>query len=262
METHPLVGDVFWLDRARTRSATVVKLDGMSNDSTSDVQRKSTVNLVRSSHPWTEADSAAGFVLRYLAPMRRQLTSLLGSTERADEALKLLLAHLVSVGFGQHKQGRLRDFLLRGIRSAAKSSVSELPEAKRPNLNLDGLTLESKEWLSYWRDGILERAWRALERKEHATPDPPLFSVLHCATSNPQATPATLVEKIAADRGVTLDAATVEKVLPSARALFAQLVADEVAETLEKPTGDEVKREISQLGLGKAFSGVALVAES
>ena len=54
---------------------------------------------------------------------------------------------------------------------------------------------------------------------------------------------------------------TVQKILPEARALFAQLVADEVAETLEKPTGAAVKREIGQLGLGKAFNGVALVAE-
>jgi hypothetical protein len=194
--------------------------------------------------------------------MRRQLTSVLGSTEQADEALKLLLAHLVSVGFGEHKRGRLRDFLLRGIRSAAKSSINELPEDKRPELNLESVTLESKEWLSYWRDGILERAWRALERQEHADPDPPVFSVLHCATSNPQATPAMLVVQIASDTGIKIDQPTVEKILPDARALFAQLVADEVAETLEKPTAAAVKREIGQLGLGKAFNGVALVAES
>ncbi len=46
----------------------------------------SSVNLVRSSQSWTEADSAAGFVLRYLAPMRRQLASALGSNAEADEA--------------------------------------------------------------------------------------------------------------------------------------------------------------------------------
>ena len=240
----------------------MVKLIHMSNDSSPDAQRKSTVNLVRSSHPWTEADSAAGFVLRYLAPMRRQLTAMLGSTEQADEALKLLLAHLVSAGFGEHKQGRLRDFLLRGIRSAAKSTVNEMPKDKRPTLNMDGVTLESKEWLSYWRDGILERAWRALERREHANPDPPVYSVLHCATSNPQATPAMLVVQIASDTGMKVDQPTVEKVLPESRALFAQLVADEVAETLENPSGSDVKREISLLGLGKAFNGVALVADN
>jgi hypothetical protein len=42
--------------------------------------------------------------------------------------------------------------------------------------------------------------------------------------------------------------------------LFAQLVADEVAETLENPTSEGVKREINKLGLGKAFNGVSVVA--
>lgn len=257
-----LVFPIFVAAWGLTRHAPGVKLIGMSEVSSSDTQRTSTVNLVRSSHPWTQADSAAGFVLRYLAPMRRQSTSILGSTEHADEALKLLLGHLVSVGFGEHKQGRLRDFLLRGIRSAAKSFVNELPENERPPLNLDNVTLEAKQWVTFWREGLLERAWRSLERQEHTDPATPVFSVLHCATANPQATPAMLVVQIASETGVKTDEATVQATLPIARALFAQLIADEVAETLENPTGDDVKREISQLGLGKAFSGVSVAVGS
>lgn len=230
----------------------------MSNVSSSDEQRTSAVNLVRSSHPWTEADSAAGFVLRYLSPMRRQLIAILGSEQHADEALKLLLAHLVSVGFGEHKRGRLRDFLVRGLRSAAKTHVNDMPEGDRPNLNLEGLTLESKEWLLLWREGLLERAWRSLERKEHAEPESPVYSVLHLATLNPQATPAMLAVQINTEFGINVDKAKIQESLPAARALFAQLVADEVAETLEAPTGEDVKREIHQLGLGKAFSGLEI----
>ncbi|MGI9473706.1 MAG: hypothetical protein ACR2NZ_19345 [Rubripirellula sp.] len=233
----------------------------MSDASSPDSQRTSTVSLVRTSHPWTKADSAAGFVLRYLSPMRRQLTAMLGSTEQADEGLKLILAHLVSVGFGDQKQGKLRDFLLRGIRSAARTRANEIPEDKRPELKLDEVTFESKQWIAYWRDGLLERAWRSLERKEHAETDPPLFSVLHCATAKPQATPAMLVVQIAAETGVQIDELTVQQSLPEARAAFAQLVADEVAETLENPTGEDVKREIGRLGLGKAFNGVSVLVQ-
>jgi len=228
---------------------------GSFNDSAT-----STVNLVRSSHPWTEADSAAGFVLRYLAPMRRQLTEVLGSSQHADEALKLLLAHLVSVGFGEHKRGRLRDFLLRGIRSAAKNRVADLPEDKRPVIDLDELTLESKQWVSYWREGLLERAWRAMERQQHQTPEPPVYSVLFHSTSNRSATSEEIAVAIQNESGLDIDAATVQALMPQARTLFAQLVADEVAETLENPTGEDVKREIAQLGLGKAFNGISVVA--
>lgn len=221
----------------------------------------SAVNLVRSSHPWTRADSAAGFVLRYLVPMRRQLTDVLGSSQHADEALKLLLAHLVSVGFGEHKRGRLRDFLLRGIRSAAKNRIAEIPEAERPQVELDKLTLESKPWVGYWREGLLERAWRAMERQQHLNPDPPVYSVLYHSTSNRAATPADVASIIQSESGIEIDAATVQALTPQARTLFAQLVADEVAETLENPTSEDVKREIAQLGLGKAFSGIAVIAD-
>ncbi len=224
---------------------------------TQSVSGNSTVNLVRSSHPWTEADSAAGFVLRYLVPMRRQLTAVMSIEGHADNALKLLLGHLVSVGFGDHKQGKLRDFLLRGIRSAAKSANNELPEANRPELKLDSVTLESKEWLTYWREGLLERAWRSLERYEHANPQEPLYTVLRASTSGGVNTPEMLAAQIASESGIQLDSQSVERFLPESRMMFAQLIADEVAETLEKPRSDDVKQEIALLGLGRAFNGIA-----
>lgn len=230
----------------------------MSDDFNPRNQRTSSVNLVRSSHPWTEADSAAGFVLRYLTPMRRQLIALLESEEEADESLKLLLAHLVSAGFGEYKQGRLRDFLIRGLRSAAKTRINEMPEAARTKMEPDRLTQDSKEWLKLWREGLLERAWRSLERKEHAEPDAPVYSVLHLSTINPQATAAMIAVQMKTDFDLTADETIVRENLPIARALFAQLVADEVAETLEAPSVEDVKREIGQLGLGKAFAGLAI----
>ena len=234
----------------------------MSDASSSDPQRSSSVNLVRSSHPWTKADSAAGFVLRYLSAMRRQLTATLGSVNEADEALNLLLTHLINAGFGEYRQGRLRDFLVRGLRSAARARLNELPDDQRAKTRLDELKVDSKEWIKFWREGLLERAWRSLERLEHAKPEVPLFSVLHSATANPQATPEMLVVQIATDNGIQTDAATIRSTLPEARAIFAQLVADEVAETLESPSGDQVKEEIQLLGLSRAFNGISVEADS
>ena len=175
----------------------------MSADSP-DSTPNSSVNLVRSSHSWTEADSAAGFVLRYLSPMRRQLTSLMGSKPEADAALKILLSHLVQAGFGEHKRGRLRDFLVRGIRSCAKARIAELPEDKRQGISLESVTLESKEWITVWRDCLLERAWRSLERHEHSNPDSPVYSVLNSATADTSATSEALASKINDEYGICL----------------------------------------------------------
>ncbi|MGB7344741.1 MAG: hypothetical protein WBD20_11030 [Pirellulaceae bacterium] len=230
----------------------------MPSDSSSDSVLKSSVNLVRSSHTWTEADSAAGFVLRYLSPMRRQLALVLGSKDEADEALKILLAHLVQAGFGEHKRGRLRDFLARGLRSCAKARMNDMPEQDRAKVNLDSITLGSKEWLSYWRDCMLERAWRALERHEHQQPDLPVFSVLSVVTTHPKATPKEWLTRIKNEYAIELTADQLQDTLVPARAMFAQLIADEIVETLENPTKGDVKEEIKVLGMAHAFSGLAV----
>ena len=226
-----------------------------------DESGRTLVNLVRTTHPWTEADNAAGFVLRYLAPMRRILIQSLGSPSEADEALKKLLTHLVSVGFGKHRRGRLRDFLLKGVRSAAMKRISAMSEVDAEKTCLDELTLESQTWMTYWREGLLERAWRSLERQEHATPEMPFYSVLHCATAKPQSTPAMLVVQIASEFKVAMDEQTVQATLITARGLFAQVLADEVSETLQDPSQEDVKEEIALLGLAKAFTGVAVASD-
>ena len=231
------------------------------SDAPLDESARTTVNLVRSSHPWTKADNAAGFVLRYLAPMRRMLIKTLGTPEDADEALKKLLTHLVSAGFGDRGRGKLRDFLLKGVRSAAKKRMADLTVEEAEKIPLDELTLESKAWITFWREGLLERAWRSLERQEHADPDQPVYSILHCATANPRATPAMLVVQLASEFNINIDENTLQSTLVTARALFAQLIADEVAETLGSPNREEVKAEIAFLGLGKAFSGISVASE-
>ena len=217
----------------------------------------SSLNLVRSSHSWTEADSAAGFVLRYLSPMRKQLTSTMGSDAEADECLKLLLAHLVAAGFGDFKQGRLRDFLIRGVRSSAKARLAEMPEPKRAKINLDPVTSESQQWLQLWAECLTERAWRALERQEHTDrKSPPYYSILKMFGEYPKATTAQLVAAVTKEAGREVDQQAIDRGLTTGRTLLAQFIADEVVATLQNATKEDVKSEIVHLGLQDAFNGM------
>ncbi|WP_197454774.1 hypothetical protein Pla52nx_005680 [Stieleria varia] len=196
-------------------------------------------------------------MLRYLSPMRRQLVEVMGSTKEADEALRLLLAHLVAAGFGDHRKGRLRDFLVRGIRSSAKARLKEIPEQQRTAVTLDELKLESPNWVRYWRDCLLERSWRALERAEHKDPETPLYSILWASTKNPKANIDELVVQANKTALIQVDASTVNRLLQQSKATFAQLLADEVVETLESPTKADVRNEIQSLGMSGAFAGLA-----
>ncbi|MEM6472923.1 MAG: hypothetical protein AAF802_25400 [Planctomycetota bacterium] len=235
---------------------------GYTADMSSKIQSslgamRSSVNLVRSSHSWTEAESAAGFVLRYLTPMRKQLIATLGTARDADQALKMLLTHLVSAGFGDHKKGLLRDFLVKAVRSCARARLTDKGRVEAEEEKLSALVSDSKSWLVLWRDCLLERAWRALERQEHAAPTQPFYSVLWHSTVRSKATDAELAKIVKEQTGQELNVGEIPQMKVDAKAAFAQLLADEIVETLEVPNGETVKREIQVLGIGSAFAGLS-----
>jgi hypothetical protein len=136
--------------------------------------------------------------------------------------------------------------------------MAEMPEQDRGKVNLECVTLTSKEWMTFWRECMLERAWRALERHEHKDPEVKVFAVLSVATTYPKADAAELVGRIAEEHSIDLSQREIEETLPQARALFAQLIADEIVETLESPSKNDVKEEIKLLGIASAFTGLGV----
>ena len=96
------------------------------------------------------------------------------------------------------------------------------------------------------------------DRYEHSHPESPVYAVLNSATADKAATPEVLAERIREQYGVEIRPDQVQSILPSARAMFAQLIADEVVETLQSPTRDDVKEEIQILGMAQAFSGLTV----
>ncbi len=214
----------------------------------------SSMSSRRTSQPWTGAENAAGFVLRYLLPMRELLIPSLGSESLADECLKRLIAHLVTQGFGANGKGRIRDFLLRGIRSAAKAVVAETPADKRPNVDFNEWTLESPTWIAIWRKGLLTRAWRGLERVEHKNETKPIYSVLRAATEHPEEDAAMLAIRINTKTDQRLNQEAIRAHLLEARTAFAQLLEHEIAETLDQVDDDTVRQEIEALGLVGIFT--------
>lgn len=225
----------------------------MTSSSGSSSTNASSLSTGRTSQPWTDAENAAGFVLRYLVPMRELLIQAAGSESIADESLKRLISHLVTHGFGANGKGRIRDFLMRGVRSAAKSVIAEVPEANRPGINFSEWTLESPSWIAIWRKGLLTRAWRGLERIEHKDQSRPLYSILRAATEHPEEDVAMLAVRIHTKTGQRLDPVNIREYLNAARTAFAQLLEHEIAETLDQIDHPTVMREVETLGLTGIF---------
>jgi len=214
----------------------------------------SSLTFDQTSRPWTDAENAAGFVLRYLVPMREQLTHWTANEVIADESLKRLITHLVTQGFGANGKGRIRDFLIRGIRSAAKSVVNDIAEEKRPAIDFNLWTPDSKAWLIYWRNNLLARAWRSLERVEHKSPDRPIYTALRASTERSDETPAMLVVRINTETEFRVDPAGLADLLASGRTLFGEMLTHEIAETLDAVEIDAVEQEKRYLGLNDLFA--------
>jgi len=225
----------------------------MTISSDSESTSVSSIGMRRTSQPWTGAENAAGFVLRYLLPMRELVIQAAGSETIADESLKRLISHLVAQGFGVNGKGRIRDFLMRGIRSATKSVVAEVADEKRPSVDFNEWTLDSPTWTAIWRKGLLTRAWRGLERLEHKDPTKPVYSILRAATEHPEEDVAMLAIRINTKTGLRLQPATIREQLVSARSLFSQLLEHEIAETLDQVDHGSVMQEVQALGLAGIF---------
>lgn len=221
--------------------------------------------------------------------MRQLMIDVVGSEKEADRALAILVAHLVKAGFSGHNKGRLRDFLIRGIRSAAKARFEEVNQDIQSGATQNGkpikppapprvelAQLESAEWMGYWRDCVLQRAWRSLERYQHAcrygrhtanelvAEDAPNEDIVHdslrVAMSYPKETVELWAGRVAAMAGRTVSPDEVRAQIELARVRFAQQIADEVSQTLEHPDPKAIQAEIKALGLAKAFAGVKVLA--
>ncbi|MGV3485487.1 MAG: hypothetical protein ACO1RT_13810 [Planctomycetaceae bacterium] len=225
----------------------------MTYSSDSASTNASSISSRRTSQPWTGAENAAGFVLRYLLPMRELLIQTIGSETIADESLKRLISHLVAQGFGANGKGRIRDFLMRGVRSAAKSVISEVPAEKRPGVDFNEWTPDSPTWIAIWRKGLLTRAWRGLERIEHKDEAKPLYTILRAATEHPEEDVTMLAIRVNTKTGLRLEPAAIREHLIAARTVFSQLLEHEIAETLDQVDHGSVMQEVQNLGLTGIF---------
>lgn len=233
-------------------SKTQTESEDKSNDS---------IRLNRSLYKWITAESSASFVLRYVLNLRGYLIEGLKTDNLADDVVKEMIQALVQSGYRNQTQQRLRDYLAEALQDQVGSlEIAKKDESIKKWMKQD-LNPESLTWMRFWRDCLLERAWRSLERNEHETPNEPYYSILHCATAHPSATSEMLSVQIAADHGLKIEPRKLESLLTKAKGLFAQLLADEVSESLSDNSHSCVLHEIQALGLNRAFEDVSIQKE-
>ncbi len=99
-----------------------------------------------------------------------------------------------------------------------------------------------------WRAELLARAWKSLETFQVQT-GRPLYLVLRLCADGARPTSLRLAEELSTRLGRPVSAVAARQLLHRARARFAKLLLDEVAQSLREPTRDRVGEELADLGL-------------
>lgn len=220
------------------------------------------IQLNQSEYRWDRTESPASFVLRYTCAIRRFLLSGLNSEDATDQILETLIQSLVSNGYEGKRAAKIRDYLIAKIKDHVdqfftQSNCSAAPEEVTKWIT-EALNPQSLIWMRAWRDSLLERSWRSLERAEHIEPEIPAYSVLHASSTQPNATLAMIRVQMATAIDLKIPEERIGEILAVAKVQFAQILADEICETLSGDSLESIQEEIQLLGLNRAFDGIKL----
>ena len=215
--------------------------------------------LVRLAHAGSEADAATAQRLllhRYSGAAYRYLRGALRDEEAALDLFQEFVLRFLRGDFrrADPAAGRFRDYLRVALSHLVTDYHRERqarPQPLPPDLvgrgpapaeGGDGETV----FLQSWREELVNRAWEAL-----AEAGPTYHAVLLFHVENPEVASPGMAEQLAARLGKPFTAAHVRVLLHRAREKFAELLLDEVAQSLETRTEAELVEELRALRLLK-----------
>jgi RNA polymerase sigma-70 factor (ECF subfamily) len=222
------------------------------------LSRISTIwTVLRQAHagPADAATAAQNILLqRYGGAVHRYLLATVQDSHAADDLTQEFGLSLVKGAFhrADPERGRFRDYvktvlfhLVADYRKQQmgrdRSLAPDSPELATLASRDDDAERRFRE---SWREELLSRAWEAL-----AEAQPVFYAVLRCRAAHPKLPSAQLASEVSRQLGKTFSADSVRQTLHRARDKFAELLIDEVAQSLEPPTAEQVAEELRDLKL-------------
>jgi RNA polymerase sigma-70 factor (ECF subfamily) len=199
-----------------------------------------------------EVQARAALIERYKAAIYRYLLGSLHNPDAADEVFQEFALRLIRGDFHNvdASRGRFRNYV--------KVTLSNLVQTYRKRSNREALpSLEDPEevvadssdldaaFLENWRKAVLDRAWEALSACQRPG-GAPYHDALRLRTEEPELTNEELLQRLnkRLPVGYALTAANLRKVLQRARAMFTDLLVEEVA----RSQPEELEQELIDLG--------------
>jgi RNA polymerase sigma-70 factor (ECF subfamily) len=197
-------------------------------------------------------DSARGardrLMLHYSGAVYRYL---LGATRDPEAATDLCQEFAVRFLRGDFRRaapdrGRFRDYVKTALVNLVNDHHRARQAGPRP-LMVDAAAPEmpsEDDFLAGWRQSLLDQTWKALGEE-----NPAFHAALLLRIDNPEMPSPEMAERLTAQLGKPMTAENVRKVLQRAHAKFAELLLEQVAQSLDEPTDDDLEAELRAIDL-------------
>jgi RNA polymerase sigma-70 factor (ECF subfamily) len=107
-----------------------------------------------------------------------------------------------------------------------------------------GILTSDEQFLDSWRQQLLSQAWKALRDR-----DATYYAVLRLRAEHNELSSAQMAERLSGQLGHAVSADWVRTRLKRAREQFADLLLDELAQSLDNPTRERLEEELADLRL-------------
>ena len=202
---------------------------------------------------WSQICDPLRFVMRYSQAIRAYLKAIFRDDDAAEEACQEFLAKFLERGLdaAASDRGRFRDYLKISVRNTAIAILRRKHERLVDPSDLESLATETAEdaWVCEWQRVILDKAWRMLEQHERNSPQGLHFTILKLAVDHGRETSEELAVRASQVAEREINAVAFRKQLSRARQHFAQLIVDEVSQTLASDVRRDLGEELAELGL-------------
>jgi RNA polymerase sigma-70 factor (ECF subfamily) len=197
---------------------------------------------------------------RYGGAVRRYALAALGDEDAADEIFQQFALKFVRGDFANAdpQLGRFRAFvktvvyrLIVDFQRRRKQRLRERPlddDVAEPAFEGDEARTDDAAFRTSWRDELLARCWQHLENEERQS-GKPHYTALRFRVDHPDLRSPELAEELSNKLGHPINAGAVRVLLHRAREAFAELLLDEVTESLADGSLAEAEEELIELDL-------------